>query len=185
MKREDNAGDNRNKFYVILLILILFMLCVITILMLIPKGNCCMGALSKLYQNGNVGGGVDLKIESNGDSVTSGESGDNEQGVAISGITSITLPKNEKQVYVDFCNPEKNKDLYYQTFELRLVCDGGYETLYTSGLVEPGEHIRHITLSRTLESGEYQAVVHVQPYRMNEERTPTNNVDIKTALIVK
>ena len=57
--------------------------------------------------------------------------------------------------------------------------------LYSSGLVEPGKHIQQITLSRGLEKGVYEAVVHVQPYRMSEARTLTNNADIKTVLIVK
>ncbi|MBQ6860842.1 MAG: hypothetical protein IJO08_04275 [Clostridia bacterium] len=109
------------------------------------------------------------------------------QGVAIPGWSTITIPANTKDVTVDFTNPIANKDLYYLTFELRLIDNSkkGYEVLYKSGLVEPGLHIQKITLSKELAVGEYDAVVHVQPYRMNEEQTPTNNADMKTKLIVK
>lgn len=109
------------------------------------------------------------------------------QGVAIPGWSTITIPANSKEVTVDFTNPIENKDLYYLTFELRLIDNSkkGYEVLYKSGLVEPGLHIQKITLSKGLSVGEYDAVVHVQPYRMNDEQTPTNNADMKTKLIVK
>lgn len=109
------------------------------------------------------------------------------QGVAIPGWGSITIPANSTVVTVDFNNPKENSGLYYLTFELRLLDNSkeGYEVLYKSGLVEPGLHIQKINLSRSLSAGEYNAVVHVQPYRMDEAKTPTNNADMKTKLIVK
>lgn len=109
------------------------------------------------------------------------------QGVAIPGWGTLKIPANETEVTVDFFNPEANKDLYNLTFELRLPDDSqqGYEVLYTSGLVEPGLHIQKITLSRPLEAGTYDAVVHVQPYKTDEEQTPTNNADMNTKLVVE
>ncbi len=186
MKREDNKQkNNTEKYTVILLGSILFMLCVMTIIMIISMVCRCTDLISVQDQGYN-GGGVGMLIDPNAVDSSDVQSSDEEQGVAISGISTIIIPKGKKEATVDFYNPDKNVDMYYQTFELRLTDDsGGYETLYTSGLVEPGKHIEHITLSRVLDSGEYRAVVHVQPYRMNEERTPTNNADIKTKLIVK
>ena len=186
MKREDNnQKNNTEKYTVIMLGSILFMLCVMTIIMIISMVCRCTNMISVQDQDYN-GGGVGMLIDPNAVDSSDVQSSDEEQGVAISGISAITIPQGEKEVNVDFYNPDKNADMYYQTFELRLTDDsGGYETIYTSGLVEPGKHINHITLSRGLEAGVYQAVIHVQPYRMNEERTPTNNADIKTELIVK
>ena len=88
---------------------------------------------------------------------------------------------------VDFYNPVENEGYYYLTFELRILDDSdeGYEVIYSSQLVPSGKHIQQITLSRALEAGEYEAVVHVQPYKMDEAQTPTNNADMKTTLIVK
>lgn len=107
------------------------------------------------------------------------------QGVAIPGWGKITIPVNETEVTVDFYNPEQNAGLYYLTFELRLPDgNGGYEVLYKSGLIEAGNHIQKITLSRGLAEGTYDAIIFVQPYRMDGV-TPTNNAETKTQLIVK
>ncbi len=186
MKTGDNKEkNNTEKYIVILLGFILFVLCVITAIMLIPKECCCTVSTSVQNKRNSVDGGVGMLIDSNAEDSVKDQSIDGEQGVAISGFSTITVPQGEKNVTVNFYNPDKNADMYYQTFELRLIDDSGYETLYTSGLVEPGKRIEHITLSRGLESGVYQAVVHVQPYCMDEDRTPTNNADIKTELIVE
>lgn len=108
-----------------------------------------------------------------------------EPNVAIPGWGRITLPSGTTQITsIDFYNPEENADLYYLTFELRLPTDdGGYISLYQSDAVPPGKHIQSITLSRPLERGTYDAVIHVQPYRMSDE-TPTNNANMKTTLVV-
>ena len=108
-----------------------------------------------------------------------------EPNVAIPGWGRITIPSGTTQITsVDFYNPEENEGLYYLTFELRLPTDdGGYISLYQSDAVPPGKHIQSITLSRPLETGTYDAVIHVQPYRMSDE-TPTNNANMKTTLVV-
>ncbi len=110
-----------------------------------------------------------------------------QKGISIPGWNSIIIPKNEKEVAVDFYNPEANEGQYHLTFELRLPDDSeqGYEVLYKSGLVDPGLHIQNITLSRELDEGVYDALIHVQPYRMDEQKTATNNADMQTKLIVE
>lgn len=143
-----------------------------------------------ILKNGDSGEnqrGVGLTIDSNAQDKKTAENKDEEQGVSISGRDSITIPANKKEITVDFYNPEENTGLYYLTFELRLYNNSvqGYEVLYTSELVEPGRHINHITISHGLKNGVYDAVIHVQPYRMNEEKALTNNADMKTKLIVK
>ncbi len=108
-------------------------------------------------------------------------------GVTIPGVESMTIPVNAKVITtVDLYNPEKNEGLYYLTFQLRLLDENGEvsETLYESGLLPPGEHIQTITLTRGLPAGTYDAVMHVQPYRM-ADNTPTNNANLKMTLIVK
>ena len=39
-------------------------------------------------------------------------------------------------------------------------------------------------ITRALEAGEYNVILHVQPYRMSD-KTPTNNADTETLLIVE
>lgn len=131
--------------------------------------------------------GVGLTIDPNAAEAQPAESESSmEQDVTIAGIGVVTMPANLKEVTVDFYNPQENKDLFYLTFELRVLDDSlqGYEVLYTSGFVEPGKHIYEIELSREMEKGVYDAVIHVQPYRMDQEITRTNNADIVTRLIV-
>ena len=107
-------------------------------------------------------------------------------GVAIPGWNQIIIPKDQSSgITVDFYNPEANKDLYYLTFEIRLPNENGeFETIYKSGLVEPGLHIQNIDLTKPLQKGEYDAIIHVQPYRMSDKST-TNNADLETKLIVR
>ena len=126
-----------------------------------------------------------LKIDTNaGDYVVPVVDSKVEPNVAIPGWGRITLPANREYVTVDFHNPKENEGLYYLMFELRLLTDnGGYVSLYKSDAVPPGKHIQSIKLNQTLSLGTYDAVIHVQPYRMSDE-TPTNNANMKTTLVV-
>lgn len=111
-----------------------------------------------------------------------------EPGVAIPGWGTMTIPAGVTNITtVDFYNPEVNNGTYYLTFELKIPNtseDDGYETLYQSDLIPPGLHIQTINLTRPLSADTYNAVIHVQPYRMKDNST-TNNADMKTTLIVK
>ena len=110
---------------------------------------------------------------------------DSEPGISIPGWGEIRILANATDISsVDFYNPEEN-ELYYLTFELRLPDSSaqGYEVLYKSGLVEPGKHIQHISLSRGIPEGEYNVVVFVQPYRISD-KSPTNCAEIPTKLLV-
>ena len=111
-------------------------------------------------------------------------------GIAIPGWGSITRPAGVTEASTALQNPEANEDWYYLTFEMRLPTtdeatgEEGYEVLFTTGLIPPGQYCNKVTLNRPLEPGEYKAVVHVQPYTI-ENMTPTNNADMETVLIVE
>lgn len=106
-------------------------------------------------------------------------------GVAISGFAELTIPPNVTDINVDFKNPAANEDKYYLTFELRLLTEDGkdYEVLYKSGNVEAGKAIKRVTIAHGLEAGEYDAVIHVQPYKM--DGTAVNNANLDLKIIVK
>ena len=106
--------------------------------------------------------------------------------VAIPGWGELTIPPNTKDnITVNFYNPEENAGYYYLTFQLYLKnSDGTKDVLYESQLVEPGKYMPKINLAHGLEKGEYEAFVHVQPYRMDGTLTPTNNADLKMKIIV-
>lgn len=131
--------------------------------------------------------GNDLEKDPNAkDFVEPEKQEDEKNGVSVPGWSTLDIPANVSEVTVDFFNPEENADKYSLTFELRIPdkSEQGYEVLYTSGLVDPGLHIQKINLSRGLDAGVYDATIHVQPYRMDEKRTATNNADLQTKLIV-
>jgi hypothetical protein len=174
---EEREKKDRIKW---LLLLLLFLLNIVLIVILFR-----MLLLGQSIVRINAGEGVSLQIDSDAQDYQA-VNAEAFQGVAIPGWPSITIPANETTVSVDFYNPAENEGLYYLTFELRLQGENGEtEVLYTSGLVEPEKHIQTITLSRALSPGTYDAVIHVQPYRMNEGRTATNNADMETKLIVE
>lgn len=186
-RRNRKNKKDRKKWIVPLLILILLILGIVILIMLLQHGNHVENFVEIIVSTETSGDGVGLVIEPSADGGRFSKRGNTlEQDVAISGQRSMTIPANKKEVAVDFYNPEENEGAYYLSFELRLY-DGsepGYEVLYASGLVEPGKHIDRIELSRALEKGVYDAVVHIQPYRMNKEKTLTNNADIKISLVV-
>lgn len=184
-KEEDDDGEI--KWYILLLLLILLLFVIIICVILYQRGKLRANNAITTVPGENTGGGVELVIDPNAKNSSYKNDNTMKQGVAIAGRESITIPANQKEVSVDFYNPKENAELFYLTFELRLYDDNeqDYEVLYTSGLVDPGKHIYQITLSHTLEKGVYNAVIHVQPYRMNDEKTLTNNADLRIALIVK
>lgn len=186
-KEKKQQKNGRVKWTVLLLLLLILILGTVTLIILLQRGNHVENIMEIIVSNENSGSGVGLVIDPDAASGLSSK-GDNtaERDVAISGRKSIAIPADKKEITIDFYNPKENEGAYYLTFELRLCDDSeqGYEVMYTSGLVEPGNHIDRIELSRALEKGTYDAIVHIQPYRMNEEKTLTNNADIKTRLIV-
>ena len=103
-------------------------------------------------------------------------------GIAIPGWVAIHLPSNATAAEVALYNPPENAGWYYLTFELQLQETG--EVIFSTGLVPPGYYCTKVDLTRRLEAGEYAAVMFVQPYRMNEDQTPTNNAQANVTLIV-
>lgn len=134
-------------------------------------------------KNEGVSGGVDFFADA--ESLTDKDGETSERGVVIPGITAATVPANETEVRLELFNPIENSGAYYLTFELKVNINGKYESLYSSGLVEAGKRLNTITLSRPLAAGKYSAIVHIQPYRTDRERSATNNADIVLELTAK
>ena len=108
-------------------------------------------------------------------------------GVAIPGFGKMTIPAYTKELKgINLHNPKKNEGWYYLTYKLCLLDKNGAvsEVLYESQLLPPGQYIQDITMSRGLSPGTYEAVMHVQPYRI-ADKSPTNNADLRLTIIVK
>ncbi len=71
------------------------------------------------------------------------------------------------------------QEFYYMTFGLYLA--DGDELLYQSGLVEPGNYIQQMEMTRALEPGAYDAYVVCQPYR-SDGVTKTNQGVVRITL---
>lgn len=133
---------------------------------------------------------VELEIDPNAGELVTPTPAPTEPGVAIPGWGSITLPAGVTEASTTLKNPDANADWYYLTFEMRLPTvdeetgEESYEVLFTTGLIPPGQYCNQVTLTRALEPGEYNVILHVQPYRMSD-KTPTNNADTETLLIVE
>ena len=133
---------------------------------------------------------AELEIDPNAGALITPTPAPTEPGVAIPGWGSITLPAGVTEASTTLKNPEANADWYYLTIEMRLPTVDeetgaeSYEVLFTTGLIPPGQYCNKVTLTRALEPGEYNVILHVQPYRISD-KTPTNNADMETVLVVE
>lgn len=158
-----------------------------TVIVIAVVAVCVIGAIVGfvcLSNQGNPGtvtstnpSGQGLTFETNEDADTI-----TIRSIVMPGWSQLAIPANTKDVTVDFYNPEENAGYFHMTFELILNETG--ETLYKSGLIRAGDHVRHISLSRGLPAGTYDATLHIQPYTADEAMTATNNANVSLKLIV-
>ena len=95
----------------------------------------------------------------------------------IPGYATLYFPAGSKRVNLTLPNDPSNECYFEYTLEI----DG--ETLYTSGLIEPGKAVKELELSRALESGEYTLTIHIQPYSLSE-KAPQVSANVNADLIV-
>lgn len=90
--------------------------------------------------------------------------------VSIAGFKTLKIPANTKDVSVDFYNPSTNEGKFMMTFELLFpMPDGTNLSLYSSGLLEAGNHIRNISLAYPVPQGTYEnCILRVQPYFISD-----------------
>ena len=106
-----------------------------------------------------------------------------EKGVSIAGFKTLRIDANTTNVSVDFYNPSVNGGTYLISFEFLFPGqDGSYESIYSSGMVEAGYHIRNITLSRPIPRGTYEdCILRMQPYLVSDG-SAANTADISFTL---
>ena len=103
--------------------------------------------------------------------------------VAIAGFKTLKIPANTKDISVDFYNPSSTEGKFMMTFELLFpMPDGTRLSLYSSGLLEAGNHIRNISLDYPIPQGIYEnCILRVQPYFISDH-TPGNTADVTFTL---
>jgi len=99
-------------------------------------------------------------------------------GVKIPIIDSIEIPANTAEVQILLYNPVDNDSDF--TFEI--IIDG--ETLYLSGLVEPGMCVEDITLTKGLAQGEYKAILEIRAYAPGDF-TQTGSASVEFDLLAE
>ena len=92
------------------------------------------------------------------------------KNVSIAGFKTLTIAANTTEIIVNFYNPTANEGEFQITFELLLpTANGEYETMYKSGLVYAGQHIRNISLAHPVEAGTYEnCILRIQPYFISD-----------------
>ena len=102
-----------------------------------------------------------------------------QKDVSMMGFRTLKIAANTTQVDVDFYNPPSNEGEYLMTFELLFPTEGGsYESVYSSGLVAAGEHIRNITLSHPVGQGKIDnCILRIQPYYA-ASKAPANSAEV-------
>ena len=150
----------------------------ISIKMLLPSGNDMSGNISPAITPRPL-----ITVDPYAGDLVTPTPAPTEPGVVIQGWTSVKVPASATESNVSLYNPEENAGWYDLTFELRLKETD--EIIFTTGLIPPGQYCNKVMLSRPLEPGIYPAILHVQPYYMNEEQTPTNDLNMDVRLIVE
>ena len=114
--------------------------------------------------------------------------------ISIPGYESLELKAGTKKQSVNFYNPKENT--CYFRISLVLKSDDGSKTdgtagdseakeeaLWTSELIEPGEEVKSIKLSKELESGDYSAILKYECFSL-KDRSPLNGSNVKLTLNV-
>ena len=65
-------------------------------------------------------------------------------------------------------NPEEN-NVY---FEISFYLPETDETIYTSKMIQPGQHLYEITLDKAMEAGEYPLTIRYATYSADEAHDP-------------
>lgn len=123
--------------------------------------------------------------------------------ISIPGYGSLDFKAGKKKQSVNFYNPEENT--CYFRISLVLKADDSTETgkaagaeetenangadskeevLWTSELIEPGEEIKSIKISKELESGEYPSILKYECFSLKDE-TPLNGSNVELILTVR
>ena len=108
------------------------------------------------------------------------DSEDKPTGIRIPGYPSITIDADTTEVSMDLMNPEGNP--CYFTFEI--ILKDTEEVLYTSKMVEPGKAITKVTLSHSLSSGDYDAIIRITTNSL-EDGSTMNGANVETVLKVE
>ena len=112
--------------------------------------------------------------------------------ISIPGYESLDFKTGKTKQSVDFYNPDENTCFFRISLVIKDEPDtangeegnAGEETvLWTSDMIEPGEHVKSIKIGKELESGEYAAILKYECFSLKDE-TPLNGSNVELTLNV-
>lgn len=112
--------------------------------------------------------------------------------ISIPGYESLEFKAGKEKQSVDFYNPDENTCFFRISLVVKDETDTangeernvGEETvLWTSEMIEPGEHVKSIKLGKELESGEYAAILKYECFSL-KDKTPLNGSNVELTLNV-
>ncbi|MGN0476318.1 MAG: hypothetical protein ACI4HM_03170 [Ruminococcus sp.] len=124
--------------------------------------------------------GVVGKISDGWDTGIEDETKPKKTGIQIPGYSSAVMKSGDKTLTLSIGNPKANKCGFYATLKLE---DG--TVLYKSQLIKPGYGLTEVPLNKTLEKGNYTAMVVYECVTLDKEHTPLNSAESEFKLIVK
>ncbi len=100
------------------------------------------------------------------------------RGIKMPCYTTIPIAANSTEVDVELYNPEENE----VHFQITFILDETGETIYKSKLIEPGQHLYHITLEKALEPGEHPITMQYSTFSTDGTFTPKNGASVQCVL---
>lgn len=168
----DNSKKKSNKK--LLIAIIIFLLIVVLIVGGVVVYNSFFGKPAA-DSNGVVG-----KISSDWDAGMDYETAPKSKGTQIPGYSTAEMNSGDVNLHLSVGNPKVNECGFYATLKLE---DG--TVLYKSDLLEPGYGLTEVPLSKTLDKGEYTAIVCYECVTLDDKHTPLNSAESEFTLIVK
>lgn len=105
---------------------------------------------------------------------------DIDDSISIPGFEDMKIPAGKTSVSTYLYNPEDNKCY----FEISILLTDTNEEIYKSKLVSPGQKLYQIELTKALEKGQYDAILHYSTFSL-ENQADLNGANVPFKLIVE
>lgn len=133
------------------------------------------GIWSLINSNGNF---LDPSAENYTPKIKVPENNDSTK-IAIPGYSDISMPTGSIS-HISLWNPKGNPC----HFKFFIVLDETKETLYESGLVEPGKAVTEQKLKKEMKEGTYAVTIEIKSYSLKNPKKEMNGGQVQTNLIV-
>lgn len=135
-----------------------------------------VGTVAYLLTHRSTGPDVDPNVVQ----ITGGSKNTQTDSIQLPGITIIEADTSGK-VSTILYNPEGNPCY----FKYNIVLNDNQESLFTSGLIPPGDGLNGFTLNQALAAGTYPVTLNINTTSTSDGNKPMNGGALKANLVVK